>query len=338
MKKFIKIAGLLAGLTIAAAAVAQIVINPPVPDIHINGHTYTNQNWQLNSAATLAAIANDVGLITAQYPQGRFSPRVVLTSDISLYVSTGGSDANNCLVNNPCASIQRAWDLLQGGYDLALHTAHIEIGAGNYTAGGLSPSGYLWLTGGILGQKNDQSIIFHGNSSNPAGVTLTGGAGLANVVVAQGSYATFDGVKLVGPPTAVCLFADQAARILIKNVEFGSCGYQLTADLAGAIIGVGPITFSGANIQGARAGNFGLIFMNTDFGATTTFASGASYSSAFVVATVLGAVNWVTPFTGSFTGARYYVDGNGVIYTAGQGANYFPGTQAGTTYTGGQYM
>jgi hypothetical protein len=42
-------------------------------------------------------------------------------------------------------------------------------------------------------------------------------------------------------------------------------------------------------------------------------------------------------FTGAATGKRYDVTENGVISTAGGGANYFPGNAAGTTATGGQY-
>jgi hypothetical protein len=42
-------------------------------------------------------------------------------------------------------------------------------------------------------------------------------------------------------------------------------------------------------------------------------------------------------FDGRCTGQRYDAHMNGVLWTAGKGANYFPGSVAGATYTGGQY-
>lgn len=41
--------------------------------------------------------------------------------------------------------------------------------------------------------------------------------------------------------------------------------------------------------------------------------------------------------TGSVTGTRYSANINGTINTFGGGANYFPGTIAGSTATGAQY-
>jgi len=44
-----------------------------------------------------------------------------------------------------------------------------------------------------------------------------------------------------------------------------------------------------------------------------------------------------TTFSGAATGTRYAVSGNAVISTAGGGANFFPGSGAGSAATGGQY-
>lgn len=44
-----------------------------------------------------------------------------------------------------------------------------------------------------------------------------------------------------------------------------------------------------------------------------------------------------TTISGSITGKRYLVTGNGVINTLGGGANFIPGTAAGTTSNGGYY-
>jgi hypothetical protein len=42
-------------------------------------------------------------------------------------------------------------------------------------------------------------------------------------------------------------------------------------------------------------------------------------------------------FAGSATGVRYSGDTNAVIKTAGGGANFFPGSSAGSVSTGAQY-
>ncbi|MDH7791872.1 hypothetical protein QBD00_002784 [Ochrobactrum sp. AN78] len=46
----------------------------------------------------------------------------------------------------------------------------------------------------------------------------------------------------------------------------------------------------------------------------------------------------VLNITGSATGKRYTVYANGTIGTSGSGANYFPGSVAGTVASGGQYL
>ena len=45
-----------------------------------------------------------------------------------------------------------------------------------------------------------------------------------------------------------------------------------------------------------------------------------------------------TTMSGSVTGIRYQVFLNGAVYSHGGGANYFPGTVAGTASSGGQYI
>ena len=42
-------------------------------------------------------------------------------------------------------------------------------------------------------------------------------------------------------------------------------------------------------------------------------------------------------FSGAATGTRYFAALNGIVYTNGGGATYFPGNAAGATATGGQY-
>jgi hypothetical protein len=70
---------------------------------------------------------------------------------------------------------------------------------------------------------------------------------------------------------------------------------------------------------------------------TVTLVGTPNFNSGFVAAsdgTVLAPVN---TFAGGATGPRYLAVLNGVIDTQGRGSNYFPGSVAGSTQTGGQY-
>jgi hypothetical protein len=62
-----------------------------------------------------------------------------------------------------------------------------------------------------------------------------------------------------------------------------------------------------------------------------------NFSGAFVMAGAgsISAAN--NGFIGGATGPRYDAHLNGVIFTGNKGANYFPGSVAGSTSTGGQY-
>jgi hypothetical protein len=63
-----------------------------------------------------------------------------------------------------------------------------------------------------------------------------------------------------------------------------------------------------------------------------------NFSAAFVMAGAgsISAANNGFPGT-TATGPRYDAHLNGVIFTGNKGANYFPGSVAGSTSTGGQY-
>jgi hypothetical protein len=76
-------------------------------------------------------------------------------------------------------------------------------------------------------------------------------------------------------------------------------------------------------------------------GITCTLVANPSYSLAFAYAAVTSQQLWMgTAFSGAAVGAgiKYWVRSNSAIDTNGGGANFFPGTNPGTTDTGGQYI
>lgn len=65
------------------------------------------------------------------------------------------------------------------------------------------------------------------------------------------------------------------------------------------------------------------------FVGSTALADDLGYIILGIVSTIVG---------GSVTGQRYLAASNGVINTESQGTSIFPGTIAGTTSSGGQYL
>lgn len=72
---------------------------------------------------------------------------------------------------------------------------------------------------------------------------------------------------------------------------------------------------------------------------TVTLTGTPAFSQSYVFADDTSLIRATSmTFSGSATGKRYDVATNGVINTNGGGATYFPGSVAGTTATGGQYV
>jgi hypothetical protein len=60
MKKILLAAGFVAAMACAAYAV---VLDPPISTFTINGHTYTNADWEANFQGTLSAVASDIAAV-----------------------------------------------------------------------------------------------------------------------------------------------------------------------------------------------------------------------------------------------------------------------------------
>ena len=108
----------------------------------------------------------------------------------------------------------------------------------------------------------------------------------------------------------------------------------MVASNRGTIALSGTCSFSGKASHFIGADNVSLVYINgsTTFSGTVTTATVyAARNSLFLIAED-GSVS------GKVTGPRYTVSQNGVIFTRGGGPNFFPGTTAGTSATGGLYV
>lgn len=90
-----------------------------------------------------------------------------------------------------------------------------------------------------------------------------------------------------------------------------------------------------AHIQLVGAG----VALATSGGLTFTLTGTPNFTGAFIITELLACAGHATnSFSGAATGRRYYATTNSVITVNGAGANYFPGSIAGSTTTGGQYV
>jgi hypothetical protein len=323
-----------------------LIISPPVANININGHVYTNAQLQSNPAGWIAGIANDVGSITSLYPTGRFAPRIPLTSDLTFFVDpSAGSDLNTGLIGSPVQTIQRAFDILRDKYDLAGWTVTVQLANGVYSDG-------LKLRGRLVGQQSPASLILKGNSASPSSVTIsdttvpTGfferGDGVA-VYANWGALLTVDGCRLVGGHRD--LWANTHSEIRILNIVFSNSGTTDThlAASHGAIVRVrGNYTVNGnCSRSHCLATDHGSVMLSDtgdpELNPTITF-SGTPSVGITLETQRMGMIltqSSQTTFSGSVTGKKFQLDTLGLLWTNGSGGTmYIPGDQGGTAING----
>jgi len=266
---------------------------------------------------------------------GRYS-RLVPPPATTFYVfGPGGSDNNTGLANTAgagFATIQGAINILNARYT-SLSRITLNVAAGAF-AGFSVPNHNIrsWL---IKGAGAALTLV----SADTTGVNngrscLVDGA---DVQVQDMGFSSFFEGASVSP---------KGGALDIVNCAFNlasASAYAIAA--SGGQIGVyGSIHFSGSGLACVAAAG-GKIRLGFTDGVTTRNVSldctaGVTVSDANVVAADGGSV---TAYPGTFftngtpTGKRYAARLNGVINTQGGGANFFPGTVAGTTVTGGQY-
>jgi hypothetical protein len=326
-----------------------LIISPPVANVTINGHIYTNAQLQSNPAGWIAGIANDVGSITSQYPTGRFAPRVALTADTTFFVdSAAGSDTNTGLIGNPVKTIQRMIDILQASYDLAGWAVTIQLANGSYSPG-------LKISGLLLGQKSPAFLTLRGNSASPSSVTISDTTVPTNalengdgtpVYANFGAMVNVDGVRVVGGYRGI--WANSGSEIRAQNIEFANSGTTVThaATTHNGLIRIrGNISITGNCSKAAFFSSKHGRLMLSDTGTpsltpTITFVGSPSVNNVAQVEQfgLITALSSQTSFSGTPNGKRYTGDALGCIDTNGSGVNYFPGTIAGTVSNGAIYL
>lgn len=253
--------------------------------------------------------------------------REVLTATRNYYVRTDGSDSNNGLTNTAGGAfltIQKAINVVYG-LDLSIYNVTINVGAGTYT-------GNITVSGPPVGSG---VVTINGDTTTPSNVTIST-TGVA-VTARKGAQLSIQGVKITTTAAVAAITSESNSLVILSGkCEFGSgsAGHHMYAN-GGSISSSVEEIISG-NVPGSHyfAANNGYIYCQS----AIWTASGSITLGQFAQANATGIIfAFSNSSSGSFTGTRYLAALNGVIQTNGGGANYFPGSVAGSTATGGQY-
>ncbi len=295
--------------------------------------TQLNAAWFNNLQEEVAHVIEDAGLTLngsdkTQLLQALVSKfgnqRIRLSANTTFYVSPSGNDTSgNGTVGSPWLTPQKALDTIQQKYDLNGFTVTIQHADGTYSAGAS-------LFGTVVGAKGPDSILLNGNAGTPANVVLGGiGAG-------QGAGLTVQNMKLQG--TNYCLSASSGGHI---NAGAGIVYGPTTVAHISAWDGGRVFLNGNYSIVGGASCHMRVYTGEVSNAATITVTlTGTPTFGSFASVTTLGVINLgsAVTYSGAATGQRYYADANAIINTAGGGASKFPGSTAGSTATGGQYI
>ena len=297
------------------------IANPP------NGVYVAGEVLLLIYDGTQYQIANSTSLV---YRKPSSNVTIYVNASLGSDTLYDGTSASISGSRGPFATISKAiaaaWQYAPSSF-----TITISVAAGTYTENPVSPS---WPTSPvtITGAGVGSTVLMPANAGAYA-MTFMG----PNNVTLQNF--TISGVCVAG------VLSTQVCTTNIQNMVFAGTygpGQHIWTTGSGTINITGAITVTGSCniVMFSEQGG------NINFGPSVPITIGASISvtSGFAGAAVGGYLTVNTPSPPAFTnpsfvnGPKYTAQSNGVIYAAGQGYNFFPGSIAGSQAAGGQYI
>jgi hypothetical protein len=272
--------------------------------------------------------------------------RTGISTNMTLYVSPTGSDANNGMsATAPFATITAAYNSVLSSYGFQLQAGGtlaqvtIQLAPGTYNES-------VNINGIIPGQRGPAQVVIIGNPGAPTTTVITGDPCM---YVTHGACVTVQGVQFTGPTDG--LFATHAGQVHFLACDFGACAQnQFRAKDGGSIAAWGNYSISGsAGAHGNSSGSGSVSYIsnraqdlvdpNVAAGPTVTLNGTPSFTQAFAVANFCGYMDLSGMlFTGSATGPQYLVTSNASIRTNTNGTMVLPGSLAGVQQTGGIYL
>lgn len=256
--------------------------------------------------------------------------REKLTGNRTYYVRTDGNDSNDGLTNTSggaFATIQHAINTVCDDLDLSEASVTIQVGAGTYNEN-VTLRRYLASYGGAR-------ITLQGDTTTPSNVVISTSSG--NCITASYLMAcswAIAGFKLVASSGSGIAVAWQS-QVHIYEMEYGACSSRHIDVTYGAIVYLREdYTISGSAAYHIMVNGQAMVLALS----STVTLTGTPAFTYFTYVTRGGQLYIVNnTYSGSATGARYYVNLNSAIDTGASGATYLPGDTLGVTATGGQY-
>jgi hypothetical protein len=247
--------------------------------------------------------------------------RELLTANRTYYVRTDGSDSNNGLANTSggaFATLQKAINVVSA-LDRSTYNVTIQMQAGGttHTTGG-SVTGLGPGTG---------TVEILGDAATPTNCIVSTTSSTAFRVVAPVAV-IINGFKIQTTTSGSCIYADNNASVILKNINFGAAAYAHILSWWGAKVDIqSNYTISGGGARHWWALSGGI----NAAGYTVTISGTPAFSEYFAAATVNGSIYAVQTWSGSATGVQYYYDAGSSIFTAG---GTLPGSTAGVSSPG----
>jgi hypothetical protein len=258
--------------------------------------------------------------------------REVLTAARTYYVRTDGSDSNTGLADTAGGAfltIQKAVDTV-AALDISIYDVTIQVRSGTFT-------GAIAIDGPWIG-SGDVALV--GDTTTPGNVIISVAGNC--ITVEAYAHVSVRGFKLTSSAgdQGLIYCKDNATVNIDGKMEFGAANtFHLYCFTGGNINITADYTINGNAVGGFAADRGASINFSGTITATmsgTPAFSGAAHMRVAGTSVIEGLAG--VTFSGAATGTRYDAQTNGVINTAGGGANYIPGNAAGSTATGGQYV
>lgn len=249
-----------------------------------------------------------------------------IVSAPTIWVRTDGSDTNDGSANTPAKAFATIAAAMASSSRIAPASGAISIRLG--VAGSYAFQGASGYPG--------SAYIIQGDANNPSQYIITGYG-----ISAISTNITTSGLTVVNNASLyTTLSASTAGIIGAQYTIFQSTATNSNFHIGGfsggtAIIGPGCVFAS--SMGGIGVAQSGALQISNN---PVTVQNTPTWSNAAVVAQACGTIGIgaQTSFIGTANGPRYNANSNGVIVTNGAGANFFPGSTAGSTVTGGVYI
>jgi hypothetical protein len=272
---------------------------------------------------------------------------VYLARNLDFYVGgAGASDSNDGLAatvgggHGPWATLAYAATKISqynlNGFAITVHVANGSYA--QFTHPSASGAGSIsWI--GNPGAPTSCNI-----SGNTTGLSAIKGNNVGNVTF-NGFQLFTSGASVGGDYVCGAWFIGGGSNVSLQNITFGACGGAHVAASAGAVVlFTGNIVCNGGCAGGTGIGGHHVFADDAQVGIqpgtapALTISAAFSLAGAWIYSTYLSKCNVSYSSqsgAASVTGQKYNASANAIIVSGG---TTYPGTVAGATSTGGQYL